>query len=133
MARKPVAVLLVSASGDDMMINWWNWRPLVALLVRAGILPDGEREERCLANGCGGGLSADEAARAADHVEALLDTMKPNERILLDGDTTDRPVDYQLSISEMDEEDIWNSYSVKSEVLRRFAEFCRRSGGFEVC
>ena len=114
------------------MINWWNWRPLVAILVRAGILPQGEREERCLLNCCGGSLSADETLKAADHVEALLAALKPTERILLDGNTTERPINYDLSISEMDEQDIWNTYSVKYEVLKMFAEFCRRSGGFEV-
>jgi hypothetical protein len=83
-----------------MAINWWNWRPLVALLVRAEILPAGEREERCLANGCGGHFSAAEALRAAEHVETVIARMKPSERILLDGTTTDQPINYALPISE---------------------------------
>jgi hypothetical protein len=32
----------------------------------------------------------------------------------------------------LDEMEIWNHYSVNQDVLRLFAEFCRRSGGFEV-
>jgi hypothetical protein len=114
------------------MINWWNWRPLVALLVRSGILPKGEREERCLANFSGGALSADEALRAAQYVEALLPTMKSEERILLDGTMTEQPINYQSPISELSQQEIWVSYSVKPEVLAMFAAFCRKSGGFEV-
>jgi hypothetical protein len=127
-----LAVLLVPASGEDWMLNWWNWRPLVALLVRSGILPESERAERCLSNFSGGGLSADEALRAASYIEALLPTIQQEQRILLDGKLTEEPINYTKSISELDQQEIWNSYSVKREVLAQFAEFCRRSGGFEV-
>ena len=56
--------ILVPASGEDLVINGWNWRPTVALLVRAGILPAGKRAECCSAQGCGGYLSSAEALRA---------------------------------------------------------------------
>ena len=115
-----------------MMINWWNWRPTVALLVRAGVLPAGEREERCLANGCGGCLSASEAVSAADYLEALVAGIGPGRRVLLDGEVTERPIDYTKPISEWDQADSWNNYSARYEVLKDFAAFCRRSGGFEV-
>jgi hypothetical protein len=115
-----------------MMINWWIWRPAVAILVRAGILPPGEREVRCLANGCGGCLSASEASRAAEHIEALVAGMKPGQRVLLDGEVTDKPIDYSKAISEWDQADRWNNYSAQYELLKDFAAFCRRSGGFEV-
>jgi hypothetical protein len=128
----PLAVILAPASGEDLMLNWWNWRPLVAMLVRAGILPEGEREERCLASFCGGRLSAQEALRAAYYIEALLPTLEPDERVLLDGARTQEPINYHTPISELSHQEIWVSYSVKREVLAKFAEFCRRSGGFEV-
>ncbi len=74
-----------------MTINWWNWRSTVAILVRAGILPTGEREERCLANGCGGFLSASEAMRAAEHIDDLISGMEPSQRVGWRGDRqTDR-------------------------------------------
>lgn len=127
-----MAVILVPTSGEDLMINWWNWRPTVALLVRAGILPAGEREERCLANACGGELSAAEALRAAEHIEGLVAAMKPGQRILFDGEVTEKPIDYSKPISEWNEADRWNNYSAQYEVLKRFAAYCRRSGGFQV-
>lgn len=127
-----MTVILVPANGDDMQINWWNWRPLVALMVRADVLPVGEREERCLANGCGGYLSAAEAKSAAEHIESLIAELSSNEGVLLDGEVTTDKVDHDKPISEFDESDKWVIYSAKRQVLERFAEFCRKSGGFEV-
>lgn len=127
-----MAVILVPTSGQDMMINWWNWRPTVALLVRAGILPAGERQERCLANGCGGHLSAAEALRAAEHIEGVITALKPGQRMLFDGEHTDKPIDYSKPIADWDEADRWNNYSAEYEVLKQFATFCRHWGGFDV-
>src|SRR5262249_40911440 len=114
------------------MLNWWNWRPLVALLVRSGVLPAGEREERCSFNGCGGHLSSAEALLAADQVGKVIARMKQGERLLLDGTVTSKPKDYTLPISEWDETETQNRYSVDLEVLVSFAGFCSRSRGFEV-
>lgn len=127
-----MAVILDPVAGEDMMINWWNWRPIVAMLVRAGILPAGEREERCLANGCGGCLSEAEARHAAEFVEVLVAGMKPGQRVFFDGEVTEKPIDYTKPISEWDQADTWDRYSAKYDVLRDFAAFCRRSGGFTV-
>lgn len=127
-----MAVILVPASGEDIMINWMTWRPTVALLVRAAILPTGEREERCLANGCGGHLSEAEALQAADYLETVVAKMQPGERLLSDGSTTSQPKDYTVPISEWDKNEMNNRYSADYKVLKEFAEFCRRSGGFDV-
>jgi hypothetical protein len=127
----PVAVILDPAHGESVTVNWWNWRPTVALLVRSGCLPGGERAERCLANGCGGHLSPAEALRAAEVVDRLVKSMAPQDRLLLDGSVTDEPKDYSRPVSEWDEE-TWDHYSASYEWLRRFAVFCRSSGGFEV-
>ena len=107
-------------------------RPTVALLVRAGILPAGEREERCLSNGCGGHLTTAEARQAAEHIDAVVLTMRPDERICSDGTTTTRAIDYAKPLSEWDEDDISQRYSVSRDVLKEFADFCRSSAGLEV-
>ena len=127
-----MAVILEPMSGNDLMINWWNWRPTVALLVRAGILPDGERAERCLGNGYGGHLSENEALRAAEYLDTLLTTMKSDQRILFDGAVTNQPIDFEKPISDWDEAETWNHYSAQYDVLKTVADFCRRSGGFVV-
>ena len=57
--------ILEPKHGDAFIINGWNWRPTISLLVREGVIPNGERAERCLGNGCGGTLSKHEALKAA--------------------------------------------------------------------
>jgi hypothetical protein len=128
-----LAVILKPASGgEDLAINWWNWRPAVALLVRAAVVPPGEREDRCLANGAGGHLSEAEACAAAEYMEGLLARMRTTERLMLDGSMTDRPIKWDVPVSEWDQQEINERYSATYDVLKMIAEFCRRSGGFEV-
>ena len=125
-------ILEPNKPGEDLIINGWNWRPTVAQLVREGVIPAGERAERCLANGCGGGLTADEAAATADMLGKLIATLTPRQRIHHDGSITDAPINYEKLISEWTEEDTYDHYSAKYEALKAFAEFCRESGGFTV-
>jgi hypothetical protein len=126
-----MGVVLVPSSGDDLCINWFNWRPTVALLVRGGVIPDGERRQR-FENACGEGLSASEAQHAADYIESLIANLSPRDRIFSNGQATDKPIDYGVPISEWDEAETQNRYSAGYELLRDFVAFCRRSGGFEV-
>jgi hypothetical protein len=127
-----MAVILVPIHGEDVQINWWNWRPTVALLVRYRILPDGERADRCLANGCGGYLSEQEAKDAAEAIASLIVTIEPGQSILHDGSVNKRPTDYSRPISDWDEDEWRLAYSAQYDWLKRFETFCRTSGGFEV-
>ena len=117
---------------DDFVINGWNWRPAVALLEREGVIPNGERTERCLANGCGGRLSRDEAIHAANVLDKLVVDLDANQRILHDGSITHEPIDFEKPVSEWTDDDTYNNYSVQYDVLKDFAVFCRASGGFIV-
>lgn len=119
-------------ASDFFLINGWNWRPTVALLEREGVIPNGERAERCLANGCGGFLSSYEAIHAADVLDKLVANLDANQRVLHDGSLTDKPIDYDKPISEWTEDDTYNHYSAKYDALRAFAKFCRDSDGFIV-
>ena len=92
----------------------------------------GEREKRCLSNGCGGYLSDSEALQAAEHIDALIGGMQPGQRLLHDGQVTDKVIDYNLPISDWDDVETWQRYSARYDVFKSFAAFCRRSGGFEV-
>ncbi len=125
-------ILEPNNGGDDFVINGWNWRPTVALLEREGVIPNGERAERCLANGCGGCLSSDEAIHAAEVLDKLVANLDANQRVLHDGSITDKPIDYDTPISEWTEDDAYNHYSAKYEALKAFAKFCRDSDGFIV-
>jgi hypothetical protein len=114
-----------------MQINFWNWRPTVALLVQGGVIPDGERRLG-FENGWGEGLSDSEALNAATFIETIAATMKPGQRVFGSGEITDKPKDYSIPVSEWDEAEWQNRYSADYELLRTFAEFCRQSGGFKV-
>lgn len=118
--------------GEDFVMSGWNWRPTISLLERKGVVPHGERVERCLANGCGGFLSSEEAIRAADALDKVLATLNASQRVLRDGSITDKPIDYQKPVSDWTDDDTNNHYSAKYEVLIAFAKFCRTSGGFLV-
>ena len=124
--------ILEPKHGDAFIINGWNWRPTISLLVREGVIPNGERAERCLGNGCGGTLSKHEALKTDSVIDQVISTMTPDQRVLHDGEITDKPIDYGKSVSDWTDEDTWNHYSVKYEALKAFAEFCRSSGGFHV-
>jgi hypothetical protein len=116
----------------DIQINGWNWRPTVALLVEAGILPTGERAEDCLAQGCGGYFTKEEATRTAEFLKGVVASMKPGERVMFDGSIRDKPKNYDLPITEWDEQEAWDHYSASYEWLQMFIDFCSRSGGFKV-
>jgi len=113
-------------------VNWFNWRPTVAALVRRGVLPEGDRAECCSANGCGGYLTEEEALRAAEVVTEVLATMKLADRLLWDGSVTDIPKDYSLPVMDWDEAEWQNRYSASYAWLTEFRAFCLRSGGFTV-
>src|SRR5215510_4099062 len=88
-----MSFILVDLADDqhDIQINGWNWRPTVALLIEAGILPTGERAETCLAQGCGGYFTKEEATRTAEFLTGLVASMKPGERVMFDGSTEISP------------------------------------------
>jgi hypothetical protein len=127
--------ILVDSTDDqhDIQINGWNWRPTVAILVDAGIIPSGERAERCLCQGCGGHFTEAEVIQAADFLEKQLVGMKSGDRLRRDGSVTDKPKNYALPISEWDEQEAWERYSASYEWIQMFIDFCRRSKGFKVC
>jgi hypothetical protein len=129
-----MSFILVDLADDqhDIQINGWNWRPTVALLVEAGIIPSGERAEDCLAQGCGGYFTREEVTRAADFLERLVASMKPGERVMFDGSIRDKPKNFDLPITEWDEQEAWDHYSASYEWLQMFIDFCRRSEGFKV-
>jgi len=129
-----MSFILVPKHGGDLQINGWNWRPTLALLLAEGLLTE-ENFERMGAQGCGGKVDAELAWRLADAIEAKLLTMKPGERMLADLSVTDRP-DEQLVFTpgmEINEINPLDLYSATYEWLVTFRDFCRRSGGFDVC
>jgi hypothetical protein len=108
---------------EDLMVNWWNWRPTVALLLRAGVISD-DLAERMHAGVGVADVNATQALAMADVIDVLLADLAKGERVLLDGTITDRPPAHDHLPVELD----W--YGAERRWLVSFADFCRRCGGF---
>ena len=128
-----MSFILVPMRGDDVQVNAWNWRPTLALLLRESLISQ-ELYERMGAQGAGGEVDAGLAERIAEAIDQRLKEMKPGMRMRADLSVTKRPkskwiIEPHTRPDDLDANDI---YSATYEWLEEFAEFCRRSGGFEV-
>jgi hypothetical protein len=125
--------ILVPERGEDVQINAWNWRPTLELLLAAGLISE-EQHERMGAQGAGGSVDAEQAGRIAEVIAAKLSDMKSGERLLADLTITSEPKTKWYITPETKPGDIAvnDAYSASYEWLSKFAEFCKRSGGFEV-
>jgi hypothetical protein len=116
----------VRRSDDDILfVNWWTWRPLVALLRRHRVIDAPTAEALDLVYVTDFGLTAAQTVGVADFLDAYVQTHRPGERVLLDGSTTTEPDTLQVYLDDWDK-----NYSVDVDWLTEFAAFCRRSGGF---
>jgi hypothetical protein len=128
-----MSFILVPQKGDDVHVNAWNWRPTLEILYRENLVSL-EQYERMGANGCGGCVDSELALRVAETIERKLQTMRPGDRILADGSSTDQPRKEVVFSPQKDAQavDVNDLYSAEFEWLARFRDFCRGSGGFEV-
>lgn len=125
-----MSFILIPNSGESVHINSWNWRPTLEFLYKKGLI-DKENFELLGAQGCGGKVDADSARRIAEVVDSKVNTMKPGDRLRIDGAVTGEPkkkVEFH-SKAEIDAIDL---YSATYEWLVMFRDFCRICGGFKV-
>jgi len=128
-----MAFILIPKTGEDIVINAWNWRPTLRLLLDAKLI-DEDLYESMAIHGKRGSVGADTACRIADFLDLRLARMKEGERIRADLTTTSEPKKQVIFRSGMlaDEVDAVDLHSATYEWLAQFCEFCRRSGGFTV-
>ena len=129
-----MSFILVPSQGEDLQVNAWNWRPILALLFDAGVITK-EDHDLMGSQGCGGRVDANKAARIADVVTRKVNGMSPGERMLADLSVSSEPKKVAVFTGDMnaaDDIDDNNLYSTTFEWLETFAKFCRSSGGFEV-
>jgi hypothetical protein len=115
-----------ATASEDLQLNWWIWRPIMAELRRARVVTD-DQFERMSGNFYGGRATAEDAVRIADHLEAVAARLGEKGRLLLDGSMTTEPDSYELH-----HDDVSKNYSAPREHVTRFIAFCRQSGGFAV-
>lgn len=109
-----------------MYANAWNWRPMLELIEKVGII-ERERLELLGAN-LGQRVEESEACAIAKILkEELLPRMRPGDRMLLDTSITDQPDD-----GKMHYDYIALNYSSTYDWLSQFADFCANCKGFTV-
>jgi hypothetical protein len=128
-----MAFILTPKSGEEIVINAWNWRPTLELLRSAKLIDD-DLLERMGTHGREAQVDAPTACRIADFIETRLRAMKPEQRVLYDLTITDRPkkpliITPDTRTDQIDEIDV---YSASYEWLVKFCDFSRTSGGFDV-
>jgi hypothetical protein len=130
-----MSFILVSKRGE-LQVNAWNWRPTLELLTAENVVTRAQCE-RLSTNGCGGRVDAETADQIADVIERSLTStnMKPGERMLADltvtsGSRVATLFSHNGCAESVDAKDL---YSASYDWLVAFRDFCRQSGGFEVC
>ena len=125
--------ILVPKIGEDLQINVWNWRPTLELLLAEKVITQ-EDHERMGAHGCGGRVDEVKASRIAEVVAHKLLSMNPGERISANLSLSKEPKQLAVFTPYMNPDDIDCSelYCATYEWLETFANFCRRSRGFQV-
>jgi hypothetical protein len=118
--------------GNDkriIFVNFWNWRPTVEVLSRAG-LSDEKRLAELSMQFSRARVTKDDARAIAHHLrEKVLPNLPQAARILLDGSVTTAPDDGTFYKSP---EDFHRNYGAIRSWLEEFASFCETCDGFEL-
>ena len=123
-----------SEAGKYFRANIWSWRPIHELIEKADVLPP----DLVYHMGFNDGYGPDEeqAMRLADQMEVMLDGMDDEHTFMLTSEI-DGPVAAMLSQFKEQGVEIISPrgpvYQADVSHVREFIEFCRESGGFEVC
>jgi|SRR5215831_8293277 len=112
-----------------VFVNFWNWRPTVEVLRRAGLLDEKRLAELHLQ--CAGTrVTKDEARTIAHHLrEEVLPGLPQTARILLDGSVTTAPDEGTFYRSP---EHFHKNYGAIRSWLEEFVSFCETCDGFEL-
>jgi hypothetical protein len=125
-----MSIILVAADDRDCQINAWNWGVLHEIVREAGVFPE-DFWARYRFN-CAGALEADKVRILADFLDSrVLGRLRPGERMLPDGKTTDVPDDGTFY---RDPKEMEKNYSLDRDVLIKLIEFLKSANGpIEVC
>jgi hypothetical protein len=124
-----VTVILVTKEGEDLQVNWWNWRPTLELLRSYSVL-DEVTIEMMGVNGTGIQVTGEEALRIAAFLESYVKQLRPNDRVQLDLTISDEAHRIEMRVPDPDFE---MHYGATRSWLERLGGFCRSSKGFSVC
>lgn len=109
-------------------VNHWHWRAIVEAIRSLAVIPDSRVD--ALHEACIGELTQEEAHVVAESIKTvLLPLLKPDDRLLLNGERTTESDDGTFHRTPDDQ---WKNYATNFEVLTKFAQFCEASHGISV-
>jgi len=113
----------------EFTANVWNWKAALEVIKSLDIVDEGAvRQMTYTATGVK--ISMEDAHMIGERIQKeILPRLAPNKRIYADLSITDAPDDMTL---HRDDDEQWKNYSATHDWLAEFADFCRKSKGFQV-
>jgi hypothetical protein len=128
-----MSFILTPENGEDVVINAWNWRPTLELLLNAKLI-DKDLYDRMGTHGREASVDADTARNIADFLDGRVFEIRSGDRIRSDLSTTAEPRRKVTIVpgTRVEDIDAVDLYSASFEWLLQFRDFSRASGGFKV-
>lgn len=119
----------IGSDQNEFDVNIWKWKAALELIKRLDII--GDAKVRQMSQNATGLKIEIEEAHLIGHTiaETVIPELGPGRRIFADGTVTDQPDDGTFY---RDTAEQWKNYSVSTEWLRDFADFCLSSKGFRI-
>ena len=119
----------MSSESYEFTSNVWNWKAALEIIKSLDIVGDGKVRQMGY-NATGVKVDVDDAhAIGAAIRDKILPRLGEKGRMMADLSVTETPDDMTL---HRDEDEQWKNFSVSSEWLTEFSEFCLKSKGFQI-
>jgi hypothetical protein len=122
-----------SEVGEYFRASIWSWRPIHELIEKANVLPQNMVEDMAFNDGAG--PNEEQALLLAAALENMIDGMDEDNTFMLSSEISGPVAAMLASFQEQGIELVsprGSLYSADVSDVRKFIEFCRESGGFEV-
>ena len=107
----------------DLQISGWNWKPIVAIIQRSNLIPEGKIFHLTY-QGSIVRIDEEEAQALAVHFKELLGRVPLDGRVLGDGSITTETFEQLHERGE--------PYSVARTCIEQMADFCGGCKGFRI-
>ena len=107
----------------DLQITGWNWKPVVAIIQRSNLIPEGKIFHLTY-QGSIVRIEQDEAVALATHFQDLLNRIPLDGRVLADGSIVTETFEQLHERGE--------PYSVSRTCIEQMANFCSACKGFRI-
>jgi hypothetical protein len=119
----------MSSESYEFTSNVWNWKAALEIIKSLDIVGDGKVRQMGY-NATGVKVDIDDAHAIGTAIrDKILPRLGEKGRMMADLSVTETPDDMTL---HRDEDEQWKNFSVSSEWLKEFSEFCLKSKGFQI-